>query len=430
VGAVRAFDVAVQLGRTRREHEQRQATLQILLPVAIAIYGWMLLAGKARLIRFNGMFVIGLLFSLCIAISIWYGSEFLGQTAILSDYYELPKAWLPVAFFTLAYEAELPDDSLRRLVKFFGAAILLVCVFAWTQWAGLSVSYTLNAMYSSGNHDDALMYARRVYATMMNPNLLGQLVTWAMAAFALAALAKVGNRAWNIALAFACLVTLSMTGSRYGLFNGCLTFALIVALPSASRRRRNAQRTALLLIVPILALTYGAISISNHRSLERFETLRNPMQADSVRLRLEGLWVDAFDAFKQSPFFGRGPAKTIFNGIYTDSEYLDVLKRFGIIGFMSYIAYFLFPLFLLGKGLQASQRAGPLLEQRMPATLMTLRLCAVMAIMAVVMNIGMSTFYNAQLQGLLWMWLGLGARCAKTIGDLPARRREPWGVVP
>ena len=75
---------------------------QVLLPLIIGIYAWMLLAGVARLIGFNGLFVAGAIYSLCIAVSIWYGADLLGQTVIFRDFYEIPKVWLPVMFFTLA----------------------------------------------------------------------------------------------------------------------------------------------------------------------------------------------------------------------------------------------------------------------------------------------------------------------------------------
>ncbi len=390
---------------------------QVLLPLAVVGYSWMLLAGKAHLIRLNGLFAVALVYSVCIAISMWYGSEQLHQNVILRDFYEFPKAWLPVGFFTLAYEGELLENSLGRLFKFFGATIFLVCAYAWAQWAGLNFTYSLNAFYSSGLHDDVLINVRRVYATLGNANLLGELMTWSMAAFVLAALGGVGNRIWNIALAFGCLVTLAMTGSRYGLMNGCLTLVLIFALPIASHRQRAFRRNFLLFLAVAFALTFGAVAKSNQRTLERYETLRNPLQADSLRERLDGLWLDALDEIKQSPVWGRGPAKAMYTGIITDSEYLDVLKKFGIIGFVPYLGYFLFPLYLLVKGLQAAKRAGPAVEQLMPATVLVLRLSTIMVLLALVMNVGMGSFYNAPLQGFLWTWFGLGARSAKTTVD-------------
>src|SRR6202022_284369 len=141
------------------------------------------------------------------------------------------------------------------------------------------------------------------------------------------------------------------------------------------------------------------------------------MQAASMRDPADRAWLDALSEIEKSPFFGRGPAKSFYTGVITDSEYLDVLKEFGIIGFLPYFAYFLFPLYVLWKGLRASWRAGPSLESRMPLTFTTLRLCLVIVITAIVMNIGSTTFYDVPLQGFFFLWLGIGARCATSIRE-------------
>jgi len=391
---------------------------QLLLPVIFAIYGWFLLAGFARPIRPNGMFLIGAIYTICVIFSAGYGYVVLQQRVILSDLYEIPKLWLPVFFFTVAYEADLSEASLRRLLNFFALALLFVCFYAWAQWLGSGVSDRLNVYYSAGQHvESALQYARRAYSTMGNPNVLGQLMTWSIAAFTIAAVFRVGSTARNVFVCFACLITLGMTGSRYALITTALASALIFAmlLSSANPRRKSRLVFAVGLLL-VFGSIFAAIANSNRLTLDRFQSLRNPLQTDSLRERLDSLWRDAGDYFIRSPFLGRGPAKTIFSGVVTDSEYLEVLKEFGVVGFLPYLAYFLFPLHLLWTGLRAGKRGSVGLEERLPATFLVLRLGFVMAVTALVMNIGMSTFYNLVLQSFLWIWLGLAARAGKSIG--------------
>jgi O-antigen ligase len=395
---------------------------QLLLPVIFAVYGWFLLAGFARPIRPNGMFLIGALYSMCVIFSTVYGSVVLQQQVILRDFYEIPKLWLPVFFFTVAYEAQLSEASLRRLLNFLALALLFVCFYAWGQWAGLGATDRLNAYYSAGQHvEGSLQYGRRVYSTMGNPNVLGQLMTWSMAAFTIAALFRVGSTAQNIFVSLACLVTLGMTGSRYALITATLSILLILAMPLPRTRRGGPGK--LVFAIPLLLVfgwTIATVATSNRTTLNRVESLRNPLQTDSARQRLDSLWRDAGDEIIRSPLLGRGPAKTIFTGIITDSEYLDVVKEFGLIGFLPYIAYFVFPLYLVWTGFRAVKRSPIELEERLPATLLVLRLSFVMAVTAIVMNVGMSTFYNQLLQGFLWVWLGLGARAAKSIANASA----------
>jgi O-antigen ligase len=389
-----------------------------LLPFVLLLYGWLLLAGMVRAIHFNGMFVVGVLYSVAMSLSIWYGATLLGQAVIFRDFYEFPKVWLPVVFFTLAFEAQLSEAGLRRLLRFFAVALVLVCLYAWGQWAGLEFSHWLNNFYSAGKHVlRSLDYARRVYSTMGNPNVLGQLLTWSIAAFLLATSLRVGSQVRNILITVACLITLAMTGSRYGLLDTAFAFLLVVASSFASGRPRLSRLLLPLVLLPLFASAILVVSNTNQRTLERYQTLRAPAETDSFRQRADELWLDALNSFSQSPVLGRGPAKTSFEGIITDSEFLDVLKKFGLFGFVSYLAYYFFPLFLIWRGMRAARRASPELEERIPATFLVMRLGLVMILTALAMNVGMSTFYNALLQGFLFLWMGLGARAAQSIGD-------------
>jgi hypothetical protein len=385
----------------------------LMLPVVFAVYGWLLLAGHVRTIRLNGMFPIAAIMCFSIAISIWYGSSILGQTVILRDFYDIPKACLPAIFFTIAYEAELSEESLRRLLSYLAATVFLICAYGWAQFADLGPTHFLNQFYSGGEHiDGGLQRYHRVYSTMGNANVLGQLMSWSVVTFTMAALFRVGSRIRNIALAFACVVTVAMTASRYGLLTTCFGIVMVFLIPSSPVIQRVKRAGLLLLILPIFAWAALAVATTFTSTVDRFEALQHPLEVKSLRQRTEGLWRDAGNDIVESPFVGHGPAKTIFTGIWTDSEYLDILKEEGILGLMPYLAYYLFPLYLIWKGLRAAGKLAAY-EDAIPATFLTLRLSFVFVVTALLMNIGMTTFHNLILQAFLWLWLGLGARSAK-----------------
>jgi len=394
---------------------------QLLLPLVIGVYAWLLLAGVTRKIRWNGMLVVGFLYCACNAVSIWYGGEILGHRVSIRDYYELLKVWLPVAFFTISFEAGLSESSLRRLLNIFSLAILSVCVYAWSQFLGLGFTYRLNSYYSSGGHiDEALGYSRRVYGTMGNANVLGQLMSWCVVLFVLAALFVAGSRLRNSFTAVACLVTLVMTGSRFGLLTVGVGLAVVFGFASFATRRNFAHVALLLLIIPALVGIYQVVASSNRRTLERYQTLRNPLQIDSLRERLDGLWQDEWEDFKKSPIVGHGPAKTFYTSGYSDSEYLGVLREKGMIGLFSFLGYYLLPLHYLWKGQKAARcLVGNARAARTPATVVTIQAAFVMGVLALLMDLGMSTFYSPFLQGFLWLWLGLGARAAENLSFRP-----------
>lgn len=402
---------------------------QALLPVIAIVFALLLLAGLVRPIRFNGMFLLGFLFCISVIISMSYGADILHHRLIVRDYYEIPKVWFPVAFFTVAYESSLNETSLRRLLKVFAFPVLLVCLFGWAQFLHLSIVSHLNPIYSGGEHIDiGLDLERRIFSTMGNANILGILLTWTFSAYTMAFLHRVGARALNFIVAVSCLITLVMTGSRYGLLTTILGLAMIFGMAGAAGRKRLRPLLALMLLLPLFGFVFQYIGTRYVVTSSRFQELKKPLEVRSVRARLDILWVDALDYFHRSPIVGHGPAKTIFTGVYTDSEYLNILKFYGVVGFLPYIGYYLFPVFLIWKGLKAARRAGLLLEDRIPATFLVLRLGTIMGITAVVMNIGETTYLDPEVQGVLFIWLGLAARAAATIeGFAPSR---PLTVAP
>ena len=390
---------------------------QLLLPLVAGIYLWLLLAGITRKIRWNGMVIVGFLYCACNAISIWYGGEILGHKVSIRDYYELLKVWLPVAFFTISFEVALSESSLRRLLNIFSLAILTVCVYAWSQFLGLGFTYRLNSYYSSGGHiDEALGYARRVYGTMGNANVLGQLMSWCVILFVLAALFLAGSRLCNSLTAAACLVTLVMTGSRFGLLTVSVGLVVVFGVVAFGTRKNFAHVALLLLFIPAFVGIYQVVANSNRRTLERYQTLRNPLQIDSLRERLDSLWQDEWEDFKMSPIVGHGPAKTFYTSGYSDSEYLGVLREKGLLGLFAFLGYYLLPLHYLWRGLKATHCfAGNAQWAKMLATVVTIQAAFIMGALALLMDLGMSTFYSPFLQGFLWLWLGLGARSAENL---------------
>lgn len=398
---------------------------QLLIPVICIIYIWLLLAGVAQTVRLNALFAVGLLYCVCNAVSIWYGATILGHPTVGRDFYELPKVWLPVAFFTIAYESRLSEQSYRRLISVFSLPALLVSLYAWAQFARLGFTYSLNSFYSSGGHIDlALQYARRVYATMGNPNVLGQLMVLCSLLFLLAFLQRVGNRIVTLVLCMSCVVTLVMTGSRFGLVSLGVGFVMTFAVVSYSGRRRLAKLAILILFVPIFVWTYQSVATSNQRTLQRYETLRNPLAIDSLRQRVDQLWKDEWNDFAESPVVGHGPAKSVFTLGYTDSEYLEVLRGSGLLGFVIFLGYYAVPLYLIAKGLRNARRNSLHATTAVPATTVCAQFGLLLGVLALVMNIPMSTFYNPFLQGFVWLWFGVGAAAARALSGNVLISRE------
>jgi O-antigen ligase len=397
----------------------------LFLPVIALGYGWFLITGRVRLLTMNRMFWVALSFCTCVILSMWYGSVVLGHGIILRDYYEIPKVWLPVAFFAIAYEAELSESSIRRTLQFLSIVLTVVCLFAWAQFMRLGFAPRLSEIYTAGEHVEySLKVLNRVYSTMGNPNVLGQLMDFGIVIFLLAFVFQLGSTTRNALVLFMCSVTLAMTSSRYGALVALFALAMVLGLAFHASRNKAIRLIVLSCCLPFFFLSFQVVQSRTFGVQARFEELKHPLQVDSVRVRLDTVWSDALGYIAASPWIGHGPAKETFTDVITDSEYLDVLKQFGFLGLLPYLGYYLLPLWILYKGLVSASRAGPPVEDRYPAMLLTARAAFVMVLCALAMNVGETTFYNPLLQGFLWMWMGLGVRSAGGLQRL-SRFRKP-----
>ena len=184
----------------------RPETLMIVL-YAFA-YGALQLMGFAKPLRFHAFYLIGALFTISVSFSLLYGTAILRHPLSYRDYFEIPKCWLPVLFFTIAYEAELTERGLNRVLDWLALAVTLICLFGWAQFFHLGFADRLIPLYSDMGHNyGALLRYGRIFSTMGNPNSLGEMMSWSMTLYVLAFLFGVGNRARNLCLSAMCVVT-------------------------------------------------------------------------------------------------------------------------------------------------------------------------------------------------------------------------------
>jgi len=395
--------------------------IRLDLPVLILItatFIWFLLAGLGGTLQALRFYWIGACFSISVSLSLFYGTTVLHNTPQLSDFYEISKAWLPVVFFVVGYEAHLSERGIHRLLNALALVALMICIIGWIQFLNLPLAPRLQAIYGDGGHNDrALLLFRRVYSTLTNPNVLGEFLSWTLVGYTIAFLFHRGSRVRNLLVCFCCMITLTMTGSRYGILSASLGLILVLAMARHAIRNSQTVITLALLLMIFVAVFTGIQHVS-YFTAQRFEELRDPLQVNSLRGRLDDLWIVASDYFWQSPVFGQGPAKRVFDEAYTDSEYLDVLKKFGVVGFSIYLGYYLWPLAQIRRALRNNSRMYPPLEGILPGNLFAARYGFVMLCMALFMNIGMYTCFNWYLMCFLWTWTGISMRSAAVMQEV------------
>jgi O-antigen ligase len=396
----------------------------LLLPVVYYIYLLLVCMHTVRPLRISCLQVFGACFSLSVLVSISYASTYLHHPPLIRDYYDVLKVWVPVLFFTLAYEADLSERALRRFLRVLGFATLLMCLYGWAQFLNVPGIARLNPYYSGGEHHDlGLEFGKRVYSTQGNPNVLGQFLSCALICYALTFLSKFGNRSGSAIVALAITSTLVLTGSRYALIISVFGLLLVLWLALSGRKRTMKLGSVAFLLVVLVSM-FIATQKTDYQASSRFQELAHPTEVQSLRDRLDVLWGDAFRYFESSPVFGHGPAKSLFTGVWTDSEYLDVLKSYGMSGFTFYFAIHLWVLIQLWRGLRAHRLRGRQTGDLYSGDLFLVRLGFVFIVAGLAMNIGMSTYFNWRFSTFVWLLLGLAVRRAHTIERLYSRHSE------
>src|SRR5271166_6040934 len=312
--------------RIRRE-------LFILLAIILA-YGWMLISGKAKQARIRMFYLIGIVFSLCVGLSTAYGAQILHHSISIRDFSEIPKSWLPMLFFSVGYGAQISESGLRRLLNYLAIAAFLICLLGWGQFFDWKIAAILTPYYGDGSHNDyTLKVYHRIYSTLTNPNVLSQFLSWTIILYVTALVFGIGNRFRNMFIPAFCLVNIVLTGSRYGILS--VVFGFLFIVPLASKTRRGLSRVLrLVMLFLVFSVIFAVVSQRGSFVIsKRFDELRDPMRAGSLRSRLDFLWVEAAQDFLSSPILGHGPVKIMYGHTFTDSEYLDILKMYGLVGF-------------------------------------------------------------------------------------------------
>jgi O-antigen ligase len=397
----------------------------LMLPVICYLYFLLACMDSVRPLRVGFLQVSGALFSLSVLVSMFYGSTFLNHEILTRDYYEVVKVLLPVLFFTIAYEADLDDRALRRLLALLSFATLLVCLYGWAQFLNVPGTDRLNSYYSSGGaHALGLELERRVYSTLANPNVLGQFLSCALICYVLKFLSKVGNRIGSAIIALTIASTLVLTGSRYALIVSAFGLLLVIQLTFSGTEQivKQLVSATLLLVVLICTFLVTKNAASDSQAARRFQELSHPSEVQSLRDREDFLWLDALEYFESSPIFGHGPNKAIFTGVWTDSEYLDVLKSYGMTGLALYLTIHLWVLIQLWRGLRAQSMCGSRVRVLLSGELLLVRFGFFLILAGLAMNIGMATYFNSKFNTVFWLILGIAVRSAHRMTGAAVQR--------
>lgn len=280
----------------------------------------------------------------------------------LSDFFEVYKFGkyaILFLFFSSLFEKnpEILDKTICIILPF----LLIFNLFHYFNIFGFNetiepfYAYNLEHLIYFGYDTLGNPSAKRMIGTAGNPNINGVLFLFFTAYF----LSKLDTKKIN---KYSILLALSIIGlilcqSRTSLIAGIVILILNFLL------KKHTLKNILFNTIIIGTAVLTAIILSNlsldfhifgNSSLDYYaNTHIKPQDNNSLRGRFE-VWQYLFEMVKEKPIFGYGPYKQYFyqNDIYSESEYMLYLWRYGIIGLLMYITWLILPLW---KNLKAAK---------------------------------------------------------------------------
>lgn len=291
--------------------------------------------------RYLNYFLYSLIaLSTTIIFSINYGKYFLGVPTSLNDYFEVLKV---IKFFIAVFivsRLNLTNDDIYKLLYVIIFSFILSAVIGLMQFYGILGFERITAPYYA--MDRIYDIHNRMMGTFFNPNTYGTALTiGVVVVLALSFYEKnYRKKTGLIAIAVILSFTIALTQSRTAVV---VLFMAIILLTALNFIKKQFTVKHLLIIIGVFTvLMLVIVSLLADQILTRFMTLGEIGEDMSFQMRLLA-WYLNLTIFSESMVFGWGPAKLIHTTI-VDSEYILILRRYGIVGFSIYILVYFIPL--------------------------------------------------------------------------------------
>lgn len=281
-----------------------------------------------------------LAFGAAVFVSIYYGKFVLGVPLSLSDHFELLKVFKLFVVVLVISRLNLSQKNIYILLYVIVFSFLLSAVIGLMQFYGIlgfdqitAPFYAAERIYDVHN---------RMMGTFYNPNTYGTALTiGAIVSLGLLFYEKKASRRIFLFLTVILLAfSIALTQSRTAVVVVLFAFTLITLL-NFIRKQFSVKNLLIILIVTTIVLL-GITGLLADQILVRFMALGDISEDMSWKMRLLA-WYLNLTLFSESILLGWGPAKMIHTTI-VDSEYILILRRYGLIGFSFYILLYFIPL--------------------------------------------------------------------------------------
>ena len=326
----------------------------ILVPIAaipLLILSRSRVRGGARLLPQRSSVPWMVLFALAMAVSLAWGSAVLGSETAFRDLFEVLKIGIYIVFFLIGSAYGSAATDVTQLERIFRFTALLSLLIGFVQLVNpLDFNSVVTAYYAPTQGLGLSRYGR-ITGTFTNPNDFGSfLILPASLALAGAMWAPSRKRRlwmWSCFLLFS--IGIALTLSRSSMVGLAIAVAyLVLALArSGSRSSRLIRVVCLLAAAGFLVFLFAPSTF-----VPAMKDIFQVSSASSWLGRLEK-WKPAITAWKASPFFGWGPAKSAMATV-VDSEWILLLRRYGAIGVAAFLLWTGAVFMNLGTGMRSA----------------------------------------------------------------------------
>jgi len=291
------------------------------------------------------------IFGLAIICSMTYATLVKGYPFLFRDAFELVKLFKYFLIFSFVASLKISYKDFQRYCTVALVVFLLSALFGFAQYLNLfNINASVSPYYAPTQMRGLLVHGR-ITGTTGNPNQFGALMVFAATlALSLALFSekrKVRTFSWCCIPAFCLAVFLTLSRSSVIILVGAFSLVLLMRYPVKIKTFMN-NSWKLLTIFLVLAL-FGIVlvSLAPDKFVARIDTLRSFTSQASWQVRLLK-WSKNLEIWKESMIFGWGPGKAGMTTI-VDSEWVLLLRRYGIIGLSIFFLWFTSAYRYLGK---------------------------------------------------------------------------------
>ena len=292
----------------------------------------------------NKFIICNFVFASSIALSIIVNHE----SILFNDLYEIVKYILYPMITLIVIVTCYNSENYKFILKTITISMIVICTFGIIQYFN---PFSINELYIeqlAPTQYETLINnypTPRIVGIKTNPAVYGLLVTMGIY-FNILYYKCTKNKILPITSTILCFINLMMTLTRTIQIAFIISIVVYMAITILQKKGWKKSIIYTIIIIAILLVVFFILSQELTWRLKQVTDFQN---ASSWIGRVEK-WKDYGEIIKQNLLFGIGPVKNHIDKLgYIDSELIQNILQYGIIGFGAYIVMLLSPLYAYKK---------------------------------------------------------------------------------